>query len=84
MVPRFPVPMTIAYLPNMLVKYILVRAAINYLKDVRFELSKVVWPKRKEVIKLTLTVFIISAVVGAYVGGLDFVFTKVLELIIAR
>jgi preprotein translocase subunit SecE len=61
-----------------------VKALIEFLKGVRFELSKVVWPKREEVIKLTLIVFIISAVMGAYVGGLDFVFTKVLETVISR
>jgi preprotein translocase subunit SecE len=58
--------------------------ALQFLKDVRFELSKVTWPKREEVIKLTLIVFLISAIVGAYVGGLDFAFTKLLELVIAR
>jgi preprotein translocase subunit SecE len=58
--------------------------AIQFLKDVRFELSKVTWPKREDVIKLTLIVFLISAIVGAYVGGLDFAFTKLLELVIAR
>jgi preprotein translocase subunit SecE len=57
--------------------------AIQFLKDVRFELSKVVWPKREEVIKLTLIVFIISAIVGIYVGTLDFSFTKLLEVLIS-
>ncbi|OGM10950.1 preprotein translocase subunit SecE [Candidatus Woesebacteria bacterium RBG_16_34_12] len=56
---------------------------ITYLKDVRFELSKVVWPKREEVIRLTLIVFLISAIVGFYTGILDYGFTKLLELIIA-
>jgi len=61
-----------------------VRAIVQYIKDVRFELSKVVWPKREEVIKLTLTVIFISVLVAVYVGGLDFAFTKLLELVIAR
>ena len=56
----------------------------EFLKSVQEELKKVVWPKREEVIKLTLTVFIISAVVGAYMGGLDYLFTLALEYIIAR
>lgn len=60
------------------------KAIIQYLKGVRLELSKVVWPKKEEIIKLTLIVFIISAVVAAYAGGLDFVFTKLLEKLIAR
>jgi preprotein translocase subunit SecE len=61
-----------------------VKAIISYIKDVRYELSKVVWPKRDEVIKLTLIVFIISGAVSIYVGGLDLVFTKVLGLVISR
>jgi preprotein translocase subunit SecE len=60
-----------------------VRSAITYLKEVRLELTKVVWPKREDVIKLTLIVFIISGIIAAYVGGLDFAFTKLLELLVA-
>lgn len=58
------------------------KSVIAYFQGVRFELSKVVWPKREEVIKLTLIVFIISGFVGAYLGGLDYLFTKLLELLI--
>lgn len=60
------------------------KALIKYLQEVRTELSKVVWPKRNEVIKLTLIVIIISAVVGLYVGALDLAFTKLLEIIVSR
>jgi preprotein translocase subunit SecE len=60
-----------------------VKAVVEFLKEVRLELSKVIWPKREEVIKLTLTVFIISAAVGAYIGILDFGFTKLLGLFIS-
>lgn len=58
------------------------KAAIKYLQEVRGELSKVVWPNKEEVIKLTIIVLIISAIVGLYVGALDFVFTKFLEIVI--
>jgi len=67
-----------------LLKFELVKPTINYLKEVRLELSKVVWPKREEVIKLTLIVIIISVIVGLYLGALDFIYTKLLELIINR
>ena len=60
------------------------KAALTYFKEVRLELEKVVWPKRDEVVKLTLIVLLISLIVGLYVGGLDFVFTKALEYTIAR
>ena len=67
-----------------MLKFELVKPAINYLKEVRLELSKVVWPKREEVIKLTLIVIIISVIVGLYLGALDFIYTKLLELLISR
>ena len=57
---------------------------LGYFSEVRTELSKVTWPKRQEVIRLTLVVFAISLIVAFYVGGLDFVFTKILEIIFAR
>ena len=55
---------------------------ITYLKEVKAELAKVVWPKRAQVVKLTATVIILSAVVGLYLGGLDLVFAKALETIL--
>jgi len=61
-----------------------VKALTKYLHEVRIELSKVVWPKKNEVIKLTLIVIIISAVVGLYVGVLDVAFVKLLEIVISR
>lgn len=56
---------------------------INYVREVREELSKVEWPKRREVIKLTATVVIITLIIGAYVGALDYIFAKALELVLA-
>ncbi|MBU0572357.1 preprotein translocase subunit SecE [Patescibacteria group bacterium] len=60
------------------------KGVIKYLKEVRTELSKVIWPKKEQVIKLTLIVFIISGAIGLYVGVLDFSFTKLLELLLVR
>ena len=59
------------------------KTIINYLKDTKLELTKVIWPKKDEVIRLTLIVFIISGIIGAYLGILDYAFTKLLELIIS-
>lgn len=55
-----------------------------YIRSVREELAKVVWPKRSEVIKLTTTVVIISAVVSAYLGALDYIFARTLELLLSQ
>ena len=67
-----------------LLKFHSVNKIFQYLKDVRTELSKITWPKKEEVIKLTLIVFIFSALVAFYVGGLDLIFTNVLGKIISR
>lgn len=62
----------------------LVKAVIEYIKGVRQELTKVTWPKKDEVVRLTLLVFATSGLVAFYVGVLDFSFTKLLGLIVAR
>jgi len=61
-----------------------VEKVLGYFSEVGAELSKVTWPKRQEVVRLTLVVFAISVIVAFYVGGLDYVFTKLLEAIVAR
>jgi preprotein translocase subunit SecE len=60
------------------------KAIINFFGEVKLELSKVTWPSREEVIKLTLIVFAVSAIIGLYVGGLDYGFTRLLSLIVAN
>ena len=56
---------------------------IDYIKGVRQEIEKVEFPKRSEVIRLTLVVFSISGIVAGYVGGMDFALTKLLALFIS-
>lgn len=55
---------------------------VVFLKEVQDELSKVVWPTRNEVIRLTLTVILVSLIVGLFLGGLDFLLTKLLETVV--
>ena len=59
------------------------KSILGYLSEVKGELSKVTWPKRTDVIRLTLIVFIISALVGIYTGTLDYIFTKMLEFLVS-
>ncbi len=54
----------------------------TFLRETRDELKKVVWPSRQEVIRLTFVVITVSLIVGLFLGGLDFVFTKVLETVV--
>jgi preprotein translocase subunit SecE len=55
---------------------------INYIKESKDELKKVVWPSRKETTKYTLLVIGISLGVAAFLGALDIGMTYVLEQVI--
>lgn len=57
-------------------------ALVQYVKDSWTELKKVVWPSRKETTNNTIMVIILSLVVAAFLGILDFILNKVLELFI--
>jgi preprotein translocase subunit SecE len=57
---------------------------IVFLKEVRDELKKVVWPTRDEVIRLTGVVILVSLFVGIFLGGADFILTKLVGLLITR
>ncbi len=52
---------------------------ILFLKEVRTELSKVVWPTRKQTIRLTILVIAISVAVGFYIGALDILFITIVD-----
>lgn len=52
---------------------------INYIKESKAELDKVIWPTRQETLRLTVVVLIVAVIVGAYVAGLDALFTKITE-----
>lgn len=46
------------------------------------ELKKVVWPTRKQVVKLTGVVIGVSLATGLFIGGLDYLFTNLIGLLI--
>ena len=57
---------------------------ITFLKETREELKKVVWPGREQVIQSTIIVILASLIVGLFLGVLDFVFTKLIEIIVKQ
>jgi preprotein translocase subunit SecE len=52
------------------------------LRDVRQELRKVEWPHREQAVKLTGAVVGLSAAVGLFLGGVDYVFQELFKFII--
>lgn len=57
---------------------------VNFLREVREELKKVVWPTREETIRLTGVVILVSLFVGLFLGGADFILTKLIELVVIK
>jgi preprotein translocase subunit SecE len=51
---------------------------VNPLRDSRAEMKKVVWPTRQEVIRLTVVVVLLSAIISAVLFVADSLFTWLL------
>jgi len=54
----------------------------SFLKEVKNEMGKVSWLSRQQTIRLTLVVIGVSLVVAFFIGVLDFIFTKLMGLVI--
>lgn len=52
--------------------------------DIVEELKKVSWPSRKETIRLTTVVIAITLIIGLYIGIIDVLLAKALELLTHR
>jgi len=48
---------------------------VRFAQECWSELQKVTWPERQTVIRLTVIVIVISAIVAAYILGADQIFT---------
>lgn len=55
------------------------KKGIDFLREVRIELKRVTWPTRQQTIKYTLIVIGLSLAVAAFLGGLDFLFSWLLN-----
>jgi preprotein translocase subunit SecE len=53
----------------------------SFIKEVRTELKKVIWPSRNQVINNTITVLITCLVIGGIIWILDFILGQVYTLV---
>ena len=60
----------------------IINAIKNYFITAYQEISKVVWPTREDIIRYTILVVILSIIVAAFLGSLDFLFKGVIERVI--
>ena len=54
----------------------------QFFRDVRSEITKVIWPTSQDAIRYTLTVIVFSLVLAAILGAADFGLLKGFEAII--
>ena len=54
----------------------------KYVQQVRNEVSKIVWPTRKETMTTTVMVFIMSAIIALFFFVIDTITSNVLDIIL--
>ena len=56
----------------------------TYLKEAQAELAKVDWPNRAQATRLTIVVIIFSLVLAGFIGGVDYIFSLVVQKVILK
>ena len=51
----------------------------EFFKEVQIEIKRINWPTKKETIRYTLIVILVSIIVAIFLGGIDFIFTRFLD-----
>ena len=54
-----------------------------FVGELRQEFKRINWPGRKETVKMSVTVIVISLIVAAFLGALDFLFVTIIEKIVS-
>ena len=61
-----------------------VSPVVNFFKETKGELKKVIWPSLKQVTNNTLIVIVCILIVGAFISALDYLFTLGVNQLIIR
>ncbi len=54
----------------------------NFIRELRIEIGKVIWPKRREVVNLTGVIVALSVAMGAVLGVVDYVFQEFFRFVL--
>lgn len=52
---------------------------IAYLREVWVELNRVDWPTRRELVRMTIVVIVVLAVMAVYLGAFDYIYTVLVK-----
>jgi preprotein translocase subunit SecE len=58
------------------------QGSLFFFSEVKTELTKVSWPNRKELIGASWIVIVVTAILTAYIGILDFVLSKAVATVL--
>ena len=61
---------------------IIIQKVTQFLKEVKVELKKVVWPTPKQTVASTAVVIIIVFIVSIYLGIVDFALAKLVKFVL--
>jgi len=62
-----------------MLKYSGMSRLLEFIRSVKLELKQVKWPSHESALKMTALVIIVSLIVAIYSGGLDYLFTTMLQ-----
>ena len=57
---------------------------VQFFREVRVELGKVVWPSRREALKITAIVVVFCLFVSLFLGFIDFGLAKLIGIIVNK
>ena len=60
------------------------RKIARFVKDIRSELKKVIWPSKEQLVNNTISVLVICLLIGIVIWVSDFIFGMVLEWTLSR
>lgn len=62
----------------------IVQKPVNFLKEVKAELTKVSWSSRRELLDSTFVVIVITSILALFVGIVDLFLSKILSLVFLK
>jgi preprotein translocase subunit SecE len=60
----------------------MIKKAVQFIKEVRVEFTKVSWPSREELTQSTIVVVVVSLIVAAFIGVVDLGLNKLVGLLL--
>ncbi len=60
----------------------MIKKTAKFLSEAKLELKKVTWPSKEEVKGSTIVVLTITAILGVYIGVIDFILSNIVKILI--